>query len=143
MNRIETVKNVDEYKALLTRLREEGYADEQITVLTKETDAYDLSSVDVDVEQAHTIGSHLKSIFTGSEPSAEALREIGIPEAEFDDYLNVLHFGGAIIYTGDKVDLAAQHRAAHPQEKDGLLGTETQREETPSVKQPIADYEVD
>lgn len=139
MNRIETVQNVEEYKALLSRLRDEGYHDEDITVLTKETDVYDLSNADVDVEQSHTIGAHLKAILSGAEPSAESLREIGIPEAEFDDYLNVLHYGGAIVYTGDKADLEEQHRAAHPQERDGLLGTEIQKTETEQVNARIED----
>lgn len=142
MNRIETVKNVEEYKALLTRLRDEGYHDEDITVLTKETSVYELSNADVDVEQSHTIGGHLKAILSGAEPSAEALREIGIPEAEFDDYLNVLHFGGAIVYTGEKADLEQQHRASHPQERDGLLGTEIQQDETRAAKDHLEDYEL-
>ena len=139
MNRIETVQNVEEYKALLSRLRDEGYHDGDITVLTKETDAYDLLSADVDVEQSHTIGAHFKAIFSGAEPSAESLREIGIPEAEFDDYLNVLHYGGAIVYTGEKADLEEQHRASHPQERDGLLGTEIQKNESEQANTRIED----
>ena len=63
MNRIETVQNVEEYKALLSRLRDEGYHDGDITVRAKEPDAYDLLSADVDVEQSHTIGAHFKAIF--------------------------------------------------------------------------------
>lgn len=145
MNRIEAVKDVTELQHLLETLQAEGYTKDELTILAEDTEAYE-DYTSVDIEKSDTIGNHAKAILSGGEPSAEALRDIGVAESKLDDYLTLLHLGGAIVYMVSKDNLQDAHQATREKSdvhiEEGPIGTEIQRDEQRQAKDHIEDIEL-
>lgn len=145
MNRIEVVHNVEELQQLVKRLHADGYQYDELTVLAEDIATYNVQN-SIAVAQSRTLGKQLIAMLSGAEPSAETLRNIGVAETKLEDYLTLLHNGGAIVYMTAKENLDQAHYATTENSDtsvtDGLVGTELQRNEQRRAKEHLEDYEL-
>ncbi|WP_186321367.1 general stress protein [Bacillus sp. FJAT-22090] len=144
--RIEIARSEEEMYEKLELLQEQGYAENDIHVISKENaHLYTLNRhSEVSTHEAGTFMDKFKSWFTGEDAITEGLRKLDLSEEETERYAQEVAGGGIVLYTDvltfNDDPLYGSHENEFNQEYTDTVGTDIVQNRFMEVEEPISDY---
>lgn len=141
--RIEVARSEEEMYEKLELLQEQGYAESDIHVISKENAHLNTLNrhSEVSTHEAGTFMDKFKSWFTGEDAITEGLRKLDLSEVETEKYARQVADGSIVLYTDvltfNDDPLYGSHQNEFEEEYTDTVGTDVVQNRFMEVEQPI------